>query len=776
MADSGKVRQACYDPTMLGRTPAVLLLAALWLAPGGCSDESPPGTIAPSGAVDAGSADGAAVALDAATPEGDAPADAPSGRVDPTLIGAFALLCAPCRESDDCDGGTCFDFGKEGRFCAVPCGDGLCPAGHACQTVAGGDFCLPVDGTCDCSPKAAVLGATTVCIVSASGTLCEGTRRCTPAGLSPCSIPPGTERCNGADDDCDGLTDEDFGVGQPCSVRRGACSVAGVLQCTADGSGAECAATGSGGQIERCNGVDDDCDGLTDEDFALGQPCQAAGGACGGAGVTVCAADGAGVACSGIPGQAKPESCNGVDDDCNGETDEGCDDDQDGWCDDAMGFSGSPAVCPQGGGDCDDTAAAIHPGAMEDCGTPADDDCSGAPNQEGATGCSAFYRDADGDGYGDAEHTVCACGPLGEYTATQAGDCDDSTGAVHPTAEEVCDGLDNDCDQQTDGMTEACTGACGPGIRTCTAGVFGACSGAAQLCAPADPCCRSDGCGFQPSSTKCGTAPEATRTVCSGSCGGKVVKEEQLRYCDGKSSGCGAGHLQWDPAGTVQACGAGDLCQASGSAATCKACGNGCTGGQCIDQPTRTICIDPGYGGTEPGPVHNGLQGQDVTWSLAQHLKTWLESDTAQPAGGGTWKVVLTRTASTGPTSAQRAATCNAASADRVIAIFVNACCGNSATGVETYHYTTASATTKTWAGLVQSQAVALGGLKDRGVKTGTFTIVKDTAAPACITFLGFLDNTSDAAKLGNDAWRKTVAKGFLHAIQTSLGYAEYTP
>jgi len=68
---------------------------------------------------------------------------------------------------------------------------------------------------------------------------------------------------------------------------------------------------------------------------------------------------------------------------------------------------------------------------------------------------STWYRDADGDGWGDATHTKEAIEKPDGYVA-KAGDCDDADDAVHPGATEVCDdGKDNDCDGNVD---EGCPG------------------------------------------------------------------------------------------------------------------------------------------------------------------------------------------------------------------------------------------------------------------------------------------------------------------------------
>ncbi|HEY5924532.1 MAG TPA: putative metal-binding motif-containing protein [Kofleriaceae bacterium] len=95
--------------------------------------------------------------------------------------------------------------------------------------------------------------------------------------------------------------------------------------------------------------------------------------------------------------------------------------------------------------DCDDTKSAIHPGATEVCDM-VDNDCDGPIDEEGMT---TFYRDADGDGYGDAAIPMQGCGNVAGYVLN-FGDCDDSRADVHPGATETCDLADNDCDTMID--------------------------------------------------------------------------------------------------------------------------------------------------------------------------------------------------------------------------------------------------------------------------------------------------------------------------------------
>jgi MYXO-CTERM domain-containing protein len=101
--------------------------------------------------------------------------------------------------------------------------------------------------------------------------------------------------------------------------------------------------------------------------------------------------------------------------------------------------------------DCDDDDPTIHPDAEERC-DGVDNDCDGTIDV-GATDGSTFYADGDDDGYGVESQTIQACEAPEGY-AELPGDCDDSLATVHPDAPEICDAIDNDCDQEVDESAE----------------------------------------------------------------------------------------------------------------------------------------------------------------------------------------------------------------------------------------------------------------------------------------------------------------------------------
>ena len=155
----------------------------------------------------------------------------------------------------------------------------------------------------------------------------------------------------------------------------------------------------------------------------------------------------------------------GIDNDCNGLVDAA-----DPACRQAPpdgDGDGDPDVT-----DCSPNDPAIHHGAQEICDDGIDNDCNGlvdaadpACRQVPPVGqLLTYYRDADGDGFGDGNSSVQAAdAPAGFVTDNT--DCDDGNAGVHPGAAEICsDGVDNNCDGSTDGADPACgCGMCGVG-------------------------------------------------------------------------------------------------------------------------------------------------------------------------------------------------------------------------------------------------------------------------------------------------------------------------
>jgi hypothetical protein len=149
------------------------------------------------------------------------------------------------------------------------------------------------------------------------------------------------------------------------------------------------------------------------------------------------------------------ELCNGIDDDCDGVVDPDSAIDALTWYVDADSDSyGNAAIstlsCAAPAGyvaddtDCDDSDAAVFPGAGEYC-NGIDDDCDGVIDPSTSLDAITWYADADGDTYGDAGSTTAACDVPAGYVADDT-DCDDTVATTFPGATEFCNGVDDDCD------------------------------------------------------------------------------------------------------------------------------------------------------------------------------------------------------------------------------------------------------------------------------------------------------------------------------------------
>ena len=326
------------------------------------------------------------------------------------------------------------------------------------------------------------------------------------------AVNPGvTEDCNGIDDNCDGDVDEGFDVD-------------GDGFTTCDGDCNDGLAEVFPGAPEDCDGLDNDCDGDVDEDHDAD-----------GDGFTTCAGD-----CEdGDPAihPAAPEVCNAVDDDCDGAVDEGWDADGDGYT-----VCGDPATDP----DCDDLDPAVFPGADEWC-NGIDDDCDGVIDGGGALDAQTWYEDVDGDGFGDPASATSACEPPQGFVAIP-GDCDDAAPAVNPDADEICNGIDDDCDPATDELADLdgdgysiCDGDCDDTESAAFPGNTETCDGIDNDCDPTtDEEVDGDADGFSLCDDDCDDAEPAAfpgnPEVCDGidnDCDGSLLPDEVDGDADG---------------------------------------------------------------------------------------------------------------------------------------------------------------------------------------------------------------------------------------------------
>ena len=390
------------------------------------------------------------------------------GVLEPTYACiAPARLCRPCKSDDDCaltgpGRNLCLEHGPDGRFCGMECtADTPCPDGYDCQQVtAQGQTlgqCRPTgEAECPCPKKFVDQGYTTLCYVKNDAGTCSAERSCAAACTAQT---PAAETCNGADDDCNGQTD-DHVPPHACPLKNAYGTCQGVAQCLGGGTG-----------TEICEGT-----------------------------------------------YASQETCNKIDDNCDGQTDE--------------------------------------------AGTP---------------DCKVYFRDGDQDGYGVDDDSVCVCAAAAPYTATVGGDCDDNDPQVHGGGTETCNGLDDDCNGQTDEGTDP---ACSPYVCSHTAAGCGTTCATSTDCLPGFQC--GDGKCRLAKGVQCAADADCASTFCTDGFCCEARCDGSCERCNaaGRHGSCDAVQAEDDPDGEC----------AAQAAATCGRVGT-CSGTRsCELYPATTLC------------------------------------------------------------------------------------------------------------------------------------------------------------------------------------------
>ncbi|GDX83287.1 hypothetical protein LBMAG42_50980 [Deltaproteobacteria bacterium] len=378
----------------------------------------------------------------------------------PSLLVVLLLSCQPTPEDTGKapDSGTATDADGDGFTEANgECDDGDSNVNPAALEVCdgrdndcngsvddglGSTFYEDVDGDGFGDPATASLACEGVGV--ANGDDCDDA----DATINPAAI----EVCDGDDDDCDGVPDDGVttqfwvdgdgdGYGDP-SVPQPACGPTDGL--VADDSDCDdSSAEANPSRLEVCDLQDNDCNGLVDDGVTTTYYPDRDGDGYGGS-------DPSEDACS------QPTGYAALDGDCDdddtaynpGAAETDCNDSHDYNCDGSTGYADVDgdgwAACEE----CDDSLPDVNPDGTEVCNA-LDDDCDGGVDEADADGAGTWYLDADADGYGTATDSEIACDAPADHVANPD-DCDDAETTVNPSALEMCDSIDNDCDAEID--------------------------------------------------------------------------------------------------------------------------------------------------------------------------------------------------------------------------------------------------------------------------------------------------------------------------------------
>jgi hypothetical protein len=373
---------------------------------------------------------------------------------------------APVDFDDNCDGfdGDCDGGEDEGYVVsATQCGLGVCQSSgflscqsaqivDSCQvgvpTLQSDNNCNGIDDNCNGQIDEEYLAITTEC----GEGVCRNTGQlnCTPNGLSDSCTPnlsTGTDlECNGVDEDCDGRFDEHYPIVQmDCGV--GICARTGQRECQANANIVNTCQVGLFNEADDdCDQRDDDCDGNLDEHYLItNTECTTENSICSGMGQQICLSTGEFDTCVVNP---SPDdlNCDGVDEDCDGNIDEGYMIPDNGVmitcglgeCYNIgayMCVEGNPIQCTPGAPQDDNNCNGLN----DDCDTNEDND---EKIDEGYVG----NEETCGDGLcAITQLTICLDGQVQPACVGE-----DANGDVTQAQQETCNGIDDDCDGNSD--------------------------------------------------------------------------------------------------------------------------------------------------------------------------------------------------------------------------------------------------------------------------------------------------------------------------------------
>ncbi|WP_074391876.1 GBS Bsp-like repeat-containing protein [Streptococcus suis] len=202
-------------------------------------------------------------------------------------------------------------------------------------------------------------------------------------------------------------------------------------------------------------------------------------------------------------------------------------------------------------------------------------------------------------------------------------------------------------------------------------------------------------------------------------------------------------------------------------------------------QRSYTVYIDPGHGGRDSGASYGGVHEKNLALSVSNKLRENLLKYGIN--------VLMTRTGDYDVDfKTERSRMTNASNADLFISIHFNATGAgvSNATGIETYWYQydpeyqpkinkemhnnpTRLAESDILANKVQESLIKETGAVNRGVRRETFAVLRETAIPAILVELGFMDNPSELQVIKQDSYHTRLAKALAQGVMNWYGAVE---
>ncbi|MEC0089651.1 N-acetylmuramoyl-L-alanine amidase family protein [Paenibacillus macquariensis] len=176
----------------------------------------------------------------------------------------------------------------------------------------------------------------------------------------------------------------------------------------------------------------------------------------------------------------------------------------------------------------------------------------------------------------------------------------------------------------------------------------------------------------------------------------------------------------------------------------------------------KIVVIDPGHGGSDPGALSISKKHEkDFTLAVSLKVQSLLLKES-------NIDVVMTRDSDTYPTLSERAQLANRLYADVFVSIHGNSNPSSKPSGTETYYYQRSSS--KDLANVIHKYLIKATGLSDRGVKSNSLHVIRETKMPAVLLEIGFLSNSSDELMMYSDDYQNKVAQAIVNGIKEYLG------